>query len=593
MADTLLDVFLDRCARHPERVALRTLRAGGAEADGALTWGAWAEASLRFAAALAAAGHTPGEAVGILAGSRPVWPIADVGALAGGFVSVGLYPTSAPAQVRQVLADAGARAVVVDTPEQLAKVLSVRAELPALRTVVSAAPTDAPGVVAQDELLAGASGRGVAAAEARARAARPADLAILIYTSGSTGEPKGARIPHRCLSASAASIRDTLGLAEEDTSLSILPYCHASERIFGLYTRILVGMEAALVPDHTRIWEAARAYGPTLFGGLPRFYEKAYEALQASRSDLSGDDAAFWDRVLELGRAASRSRRAGGPVPPEVEAEWRGLGGPVFARVRALFGGRLRLATSGGATLPAEVAEYLDALGVTVLGAYGMTEHLCAAFNRADHYTFDSVGPAMLGTELRIGDGGEVLIRRGALTFDGYHGRPAETAEAFTPDGAWLRTGDVGTLDERGFLRITGRTKELIALSTGKKVAPLPIEARLVASPWIAQAVLCGEGRKFLSALLTLRRPMVEAWAREHAPGADFPALLRHPEVLARVQAAVDEVNRDLSGTESVRRFALLEEELTIERGELTPTLKVRRPVVAALYHDLLEELYA
>ncbi|MBX6365622.1 MAG: long-chain fatty acid--CoA ligase [Gemmatimonadetes bacterium] len=592
MADTLLGVFLDRAARRPERVALRTLRAGGAEADDEITWRAWADSALRVAAGLAAAGHAPGDAVGILAGNRPIWPIADVGALAGGYVTVGLYPTAAPAQVRQVLADAEARVVVVDTPEQLAKVLAVRDELPALRTVVSAAPVEAPGVVALSELLAQASEGGVAAAEARARAARPDDVAILIYTSGSTGEPKGARITHRCLAASAASIRDALGLVEADTSLSFLPYCHASERIFGLYTRILVGMEAGLVADHTRIWEASRAYGPTLFGGLPRFYEKAYEALRSARAELAGAEAARWDRVLELGRAISRSRRAGEPVPPAAAAEWRELGEPVFARVRALFGGRLRLATSGGATLPAEVAEYLDALGVTVLGAYGLTEHLCAAMNRADRYTFDSVGPAMPGTELRIGDDGEVQIRRGPLTFDGYQRRPAESAEAFTPDGAWLRTGDLGTLDERGFLRITGRRKELIALSTGKKVAPLPIEARLEASPWIARAVVCGEGRKFLSALLTLRRPVVEAWGRKHAPGVAFPALLRHPGVVAHVQAAVDAVNRDLSSTESVRRFALLEHELTVEAGELTPTMKVRRAVIAARYHDLLEEIY-
>ena len=606
MSEMLLSTFLDRADRHPERVAMRVF--GEARA---MTWGEWGDASRRFAAALVAGGHAPGSAGAVFAGNRLAWPVADVGLLAARVVSVGLYPTSAPAQVRQVLGDCAAELAVVDTPERLAKLLAARegGALPALRTIVASGEAgstregggpDGVEVVGWGEWLA-RGGRALAAdpslggaIERAARAVDPEGIALLIYTSGSTGEPKGARISHRYLGASAASVRDTLALGETDSTLSFLPFCHAGERVFGLWTRVLCGMEAALVDDAALVWDAARACAPTLFGGLPRFYEKLHERLEEERAAAPDELAGRWERTLRLGRERSRLVRASAPVPPALDAEWRREGAPLFDLVRAHFGGRLRLATSGGATLPAEVAEYLDALGVTVLGAYGLTEHLCAAFNRPDCYDFASAGPPMPGTVVRIAEDGEVLLRCGALTFSGYHGREAETREAFTPDGEWLRTGDVGALDERGALRVLGRKKELIALSTGKKVAPLPIETKLAEDPLIAQAVLHGEGRKFISALIALRRPAVEAWARERGlEGTPYAELLQHPDLRARVSEAVDRVNALVSRTEGVRRFALLERELSVEEDELTPTMKVRRALVAEKFRGRLDALYA
>lgn len=592
---TAVSLFLERAASSAGRVALRVLEPGGAAPE-TVTWEEWAERSRRFAAALLASGHRPGDRVAILAGNRTEWPVADLGVLLAGGVSVGIYPTSAPGQVEQILSDAGAVAVITDRPEQRAKVEAARARVPSLRTVVC---SDDPGRGAwgwDEWLAAGAAaledGPTRAELERRIGAARPDDDALLIYTSGSTGEPKGARITHRYLLASSASIAGSLGLGESDTSLSFLPFCHAAERVFGLYTRILCGMEAGLVDDPSRVWEAARRYGPTLFGGLPRFFEKAYEALRAEQEAADGAERERWDLVLRLGRERSRARRAGRPFPEALDARWRAEGAPLFARARALFGGRARLVTSGGAAFPAEVAEYLDALSVTVLGAYGLTEHLCAAFNRPDRYTFDSAGPPMPGAEVRIAEDGEILLRRGPLCFAGYHGRPEETRAAFSADGEWLATGDLGEIDDRGLLRVTGRKKELIALSTGKKVAPLPIEARLVEDPWISQAVLYGEGRKFVSALLALRRPLVEAWARERGLDGEYAELLRAPELLQRVQAVVDGVNETLSRPERVCRWVLLERELTAEQEELTPTLKVRRPLVLERYGQRMDALY-
>jgi long-chain acyl-CoA synthetase len=262
------------------------------------------------------------------------------------------------------------------------------------------------------------------------------------------------------------------------------------------------------------------------------------------------------------------------------------------ALIGDLLGSRVRLATSGGATLPVEVADYLDAAGLPVLGAYGQTEHLCVAFHRPNAYDTTSAGPPMPGTELRVADDGELQIRRGALTFDGYHRRAEETRAAFTPDGEWLLTGDLAELTADGRLRITGRKKELIALSNGKKIAPLPIEAELTQDAWIAHALLYGEGERFITALIVPSRPIVEGWMREQSLALPYEEALQHELVRERIQAAVDRVNARLSRPEQVRRWVLLEHELTPERGELTPTLKIRRTTVAERYRSRLEPLY-
>jgi long-chain acyl-CoA synthetase len=599
MPTTAPSLFFDQVDRFGDRAALRQYTAAGHAADEVLTWRGWGDSARAVAASLVTAGHRPGETAAVLAGNRLLWPVADLGIMAAGMTSVGIYPTSAPAQIQQVLSDSGASVVIVDTAERLEKVRSVLPQLPRLRTLVCQdAAAEEPIVIRwSDWIAAGAralAGSPDVAAEIgrRMEALRPESSAALIYTSGSTGEPKGACLSHQYLLASAASVRDTLNLSEKDTTLSFLPYCHAGERVFGLYTRVLCGIETALVDDHTQVWDAARTFGPTVFGGLPRFFEKVYESLQVEWECAGPEQKGRWARVLELGRNRSQLRQRGAAVPSELETEWRRLGEPLFERVHERFGGRLRLATSGGAALPTQVAETLDAVGVTALGAYGMTEHLCVSFYRPDCYAFDGVGPPMPGTELRIAGDGEVLVRRGPMTFSGYLHRPEDTRDAFTSEGEWLRTGDLGALDSRGVLRITGRKKELIALSTGKKVAPLPIEARLVENPLIAQAMLYGEGRKFISALLTLRLPVVEAWARERRVSATYPEVLHHPELAARVQRAVEQVNARLSRTEQIRRFMVLDRELSVEQDELTPTLKVRRSKVAEAFRGQLDALY-
>ena len=602
---TIPALFAERVASSGDAQALCEFDAATGSLVRTHSWREWREASLNVAAALIAAGGQPGASVAILAGNTVLWPIVELGAIQAGMVTVGGYPTASPVQLRELLVDSEAAVLVVDSPLQLDKARQAIAGWPSpLLVVADVAPallgdgdhaiheTGWAAFVAdgREARLAGPAAE--ATVHLRAAALHPDDIAMLIYTSGSTGVAKGARISHRCVLESAQSVRDTLGLTSDDSALSFLPYCHAGERLFGLYTRIACGMAATLVSDPARVWEAGVAAEPTLFGGMPRFFEKVYEGLLAARADAPADVAARWDAALAAGRERSRLRQQGDAVPDALEAQWRvdlSVIAPVLARH---FGPALRLATSGGATLPVEVAEYLDACGLTVLGAYGQTEHLCAAFNRPGRYRHDTVGLPMPGATIRIASDGEVQLRRSALTFSGYHRRSAETAAAFTDDGAWLHTGDLGTLDAEGFLRITGRTKELIALSNGKKVAPLPLEARLSEAALIAHAVVCGEGHPYLVALIALRWRLVERWQRALGVAGDAEALARHPALREAIAREVARVNDAVSRPEQVRKFAIIPHDLTVEAGEITPTHKVRRAVVATRYAALVDAMY-
>lgn len=604
-ATTIPALFAARVAASGDAQALREFDPATGTLMRAHSWREWREASLDVATALVAAGGTAGASLAILAGNTALWPIAELGAVEAGMVTVGVYPTASALQLREQLRDAGVSVLVVDSPAQLDKAREATAAwttpLLLLADVAPALLREGDGLVREqgwsafvddgrEARAAGPSAR--VAVASRAGALRPDDIAMLIYTSGSTGASKGARISHRCVLASAQSVRDTLGLTSADSSLSFLPFCHAAERIFGLYTRIACGMVATLVGEPSRLWEAAVVSAPTLFGGMPRYFEKVYEALLAARSSASPAVAARWDAALALGRARARQRQRGEAVPEALEAQWcidRAVIEPVLARH---FGPALRLATSGGAALPREVAEYLDACGVTVLGAYGQTEHLCAAFNRPGRYRHDAVGLPMSGTVMRIAADGELQLQRSALTFSGYHRRGDDTAAAFTDDGAWLHTGDLGTIDADGFLRITGRIKELIALSNGKKVAPLPLETRLAEGPFIAHALMHGEGHPYLVALVTLRWPLVEQWQRARGIDGDRATIAGHPALRAEVAHEIERVNAAVSRPEQVRKFTILPHDLTLEAGELTSTFKVRRAAVASRYAAQLEALY-
>jgi long-chain acyl-CoA synthetase len=488
-----------------------------------ISWKRFEEETFDFATALLSHDLKRGGKVCILMGNVPEWPISDIGAIMAGGVGVGLYPTSSAEQIAYIINHSDAEFVLVDTREQLLKVLSVRDQLPKVRHIIALDASDDDVTSYQAFIERGRAERSQLSSllKERAEGAAPDDVAIMVYTSGTTGPPKGACLSHRYIINSVESLRQTIPIYDSDVSFSYLPFCHVAERISGLYNRLYAGASAYFVDDLTRLGEYMLEVKPTVFASLPRFFEKIHARAVAERS----------------------------------------------SDVKDYFGGRIRLATSGGAPLPLEIAEYFDAAGLPILQAYGLTENVCVAFNRPDNYKFGTVGPPMPGCEVRIAEDKEILVRS-EMMFSGYYKAPEETAKVFSE--GWLLTGDLGEFDEDGFLKIIGRKKELIVTSTGKKVSPALLENMLKEHHLISQAMVYGEGRSFLVGLITL-----------NAPGSR-----------ETIQSIIDNVNRRLSSTESIKRFAILERDFEIALDEITPTGKLKRDVITDRFREQIEELY-
>jgi long-chain acyl-CoA synthetase len=490
-----------------------------------ISWQRFEQETLDFATSLLSLGLKRGGSVCILMGNVPEWPISDIGTIIAGGVGVGLYPTSSAEQVAYIINHSDAAFVLVDSREQLEKVLSVRNQLSNVRHIIALDASDSGDVISyRDFIERGRAQRARFASLLREHAdgANADDVAIMVYTSGTTGPPKGACLSHRYIINSVESLRQTIPIYDTDVSFSYLPFCHVAERISGLYNRLYAGASAYFVDDLSRLGEYMLEVKPTVFASLPRFFEKIHSRIVADGS----------------------------------------------TQVKDYFGGRIRLLTSGGAPLPVEVAEFFAAAGLPILQAYGLTENVCVAFNRPDKYKFGTVGPPMPGCEVRIAADKEILVRS-EMMFSGYYKAPEETAKVFK-DG-WLLTGDLGEIDEEGFLKIIGRKKELIVTSTGKKVSPALLENMLKEHHLISQAMVYGEGRSYLVALVTLNAPA----SRE------------------TVQAIIDDVNRRVSSTESIKRFAVLDCDFEIARDEITPTGKLKRDVITERFRDIIESLYS
>src|ERR1041384_1669322 len=423
-----------------------------------ISWRRFEEEAFDFATALLSLGLKRGGSICILMGNVPEGPISAIGTIMAGGFGVGLYPTSSAEQIAYIINHSDAEFVLVDSREQLQKVLSVRDQLPKARHIVALNTETDGDVISYREVIArghGERSRFAALLKERAEGANSDDIAIMVYTSGTTGPPKGACLSHRYIINSVESLRQTIPIYDTDVSFSYLPFCHVAERISGLYNRLYAGASAYFVDDLTRLGEYMLDVKPTVFASLPRFFEKIHARIVADGS----------------------------------------------TRIKDYFGGRVRLLTSGGAPLPLEVAEFFAAAGLPILQAYGLTENVCVAFNRPNNYKFGTVGPPMPGCEVRVADDKEILVRS-EMMFRGYYKAPEEAAQMFR-DG-WLLTGDLGEIDDDGFLKIIGRKKELIVTSTGKKVSPTLIENMLKENHMISQAMVYGEGRSYLVALITV-----------------------------------------------------------------------------------------
>jgi long-chain acyl-CoA synthetase len=530
-------------------------------------------------------GIEPGDRVAILCTTRPEWTYADFGITTAGAVAVPIYPTNSPEECQWVAGNSDARAIVCEDAEQVAKIRAVQADLPALETVIVVDPSgDVGDAIALDEVRERGRGRDAAALSERIRAVTRDQPYTIIYTSGTTGPPKGCVLSH-------GNYRDVVTMVEQDAVVQagdiaylFLPLAHSFALLIQLTALDLGATLAFFGGDPKQIVPELSEVKPTYLPSVPRIFEKLYTLVTAH------GDADQIKAATQVGLKVRQLQAAGQEVPPELQAHFDGADEKLFKNVRAAFGGQLRQATSGAAPIAQEILEFFFACGVPVLEGFGMTETATAStVSTLDSYRFGSVGRALPGLEIRIGDDGEVLLK-GPNIFQGYYKNDDATADTIV-DG-WMHTGDLGRLDEDGFLFITGRKKDIIITAGGKNLTPANLENDLKQSRWISQAVMHGDRRPYPVALITLDPEEIPHFAREHGLPEDLAALSREPKVIELVQGELDKVNSRYAQVEKIKKFVILDHDLSQETGELTPTLKVKRNVVNEKYADLFAALY-
>ncbi len=540
-------------------------------------------------------GIRTGERVAILAGTTPEWTLADLGALGAGAVVVPIYHTNSPGECRHVLENSGARAVIVENDVQLAKILGVRHQCPDLEHVIVmslAAPVD--GVISLAELRTGGARVDAGRLAAATATIAPGDAATIVYTSGTTGPPKGSVITHANIVATVAMYEDQLVLddGEQPVVFMFLPLAHVLARVVQ-FVALKVGGELAFWGgDAARLLDDLREARPTHFPSVPRLFEKIRTVALANLEAADPVRRAIFNRAFGVGARASAAHDAGRSLNALERLEYAVAHRLVLAKVQALFGGRLASALTGAAPIGREVLDFFDACGITILEGYGMTETCAAAtLNTVAAHRFGTVGRPLPGMEVRIADDGEILMR-GPNVSPGYF-HDAEATRGMVDNAGWLSSGDLGVIDHEGYLTITGRKKDLIITSSGKNIAPANIETMLQETRWISHAVVYGDNKPYLVALVTLDPEQATALA-EHAgvAKADVADLRDDPAVRAVLRESIDAVNTAFATIEQVKRFDVLERDLTQADGELTPTLKVRRPAVNERYHKRFEALY-
>ena len=550
----------------------------------------WTEADERirdYANGFLARGVRKGDAVALLAQNSLDWALLDFALAQIGAVVIPIYASSGERDVGYLLAHSEAVGVVCEDALQLAKVEAMTEETPRLTHVLTYHDLD--GLASHGRDFAGTN---PGALDAAAAAIEEDDLFTIIYTSGTTGPPKGCMISHRNYFTMASVVDEMESyILHDDVMLLYLPLAHNFGRLM-LLDGAYVGFTIALLADPLRVADALLEVRPTVLPSVPRVYEKVYAAVSARFDEATGVKRKLIDWALPIGREVSRLEGAGEPVPSKLARRRRMADRLVFGKVRARLGGRLRIPISGGAPLSKEIAEFFDAIGIRIIEGYGLTECTTAcSTNRLERYRFGTVGPALPGFELEIADDGEILVRSETI-FQGYFKDPEATAAVLTPDG-WLRTGDVGEIDEDGFLKITDRKKDIIVTAGGKNVAPQNIENELKTSKYVSQALVVGDRRPYIAALITLDEIEIGRWAAEQGIDADLATLAEDSRVLELVQGIVDDVNRERSRFEQVKRFVVLPRDFTAEEGEITPTLKLRKRAVLEHFEAQLAALYA
>ena len=588
--------LLQQAGRLGDRVAMRHKDLGIWRE---YSWRAYAEWVAVQARAFEALGVEPGDRVAILADNRPEWVVADLAIQSLGAISVGLYATSPAAEIEYVLEHSGAVVCVAEDEEQCDKVLAVRERLPALRRVVVLEPRGVyalgvdPFLMTRETFEALGHGATVAALAERVRRIEPSAVAILVYTSGTTGPPKGAMITHANLDAATTAILTALRWEEGEEILSYLPLCHILERLLSTVLSLRSAVTVNFGGGGESLVQDLREVQPHRFVGVPRVWEKMLASVEIRMQDASWLKRVNYRAWLAVGQRLARKRIAGEAFTPldhlRYALGWLCLYRPLRERLGLV---RVKSAGSGAAPIAPAVLEFFWAIGVTVCEGYGMTENTAiATFNRPEQVRIGKVGQSYPGCELRIADDCEILTRS-AGTFAGYYRNDEATRAAIDPDG-WLHTGDVGTLDEEGFLQVTDRKKDILITAGGKNVSPSWIENALKVSPYVREAIVVGDRRKYLVALIGIEYDTVGNWAtQQRVAFTTYADLSSRPEVVQLIDAWVQQVNATLAPVEQVKRFTLLPKELDHEEGELTATQKVKRKAIAAQFHDVIDAMY-
>jgi long-chain acyl-CoA synthetase len=549
------------------------------------------EVATQIAAGLIGLGIEAGDRVCILGNTRPEWTFADLGIASAGAIVVPIYPTNSPEECEWVVGNSGARAIICEDAAQVAKIAAVRDRLPELETVIVIDGSEGAGDgLSLEELRQRGRSQDAAAVEQRVAAAKAEDPYTFVYTSGTTGPPKGCVLSHGNWSAVCHMIRELSTVQQGDVCYLYLPLAHVFARVVQLCCFDLGGTLAYFSGDTRQIVPELMDVKPTYFPSVPRVFEKIYTMATAQVQAAPAEEQARFKKAVELGMEVRTRQERGKDIPDELLKPFQRADEELFSKVRAIFGGRVREAGTGAAPIAPEILEFFYACGVPVLEGYGMTETTAVAtVSTREHFKFGTVGRALPNVELKLADDGELLIK-GPNVFQGYYRNEEATREAVV-DG-WLHTGDLGDIDEDGYLKITGRKKDIIITAGGKNLTPANIENDLKQSRWISQAVMHGDRRPYPVALITLDEEEIVPWAKEQGLPTDLPSLAKEPAVRDLVQAELDKANAKYAQVEQIKKFAILDHDLSQESGELTPTLKVKRNVVNEKYADLFDDLY-
>ena len=598
-SDTPQKLFRARCQEWASQAALRHKKKG---IWASISWSQYFDQARAVGLALHNLGLQRGASIAILSENRPEWLYADFGAQCMGILSAGIYPTSSPEQVQYILQDAGVQVLFVENQEQYDKVLTVRKHCPALQRIVI---TDLKGMRDLADPMASSFDQFLALGQAQAStdaqrfdacidASRPDDIAFLVYTSGTTGAPKGAMVSNRNLMFQINSVPQYLNLQPLDRTLSFLPLCHIAERMSTAYNPLAQGQTVHFPENAGTVFNDVREVAPHLIFGPPRFWEKMYSQVTLYMQDALPVARKVYAQVLAEGAAMAQARLDGRPITGWRATRYAWLQKLVLSNLRSFLGlQNIKTAMTGAAPVPPDLLRWYMAVGIDLLEAFGMTETcgFCTSMP-PDRIRIGTAGVCAQGTEIRLGADDEVLVR-GPNVFAGYWNLPEKTQETIDAEG-WLHTGDCGSIDADGFLSIKDRLKDIIITSGGKNITPSNIENHLKFSPYIADAVVVGEGRHYLTCLVMLDQDNVAKFAQDRqVPYTDYASMTRAPEVLAMIRAELEQVNSRLARVEQIKDFRIIAQLLTAEDDELTPTMKLKRKVMASKYASVIAGMYA